>query len=317
MEITKPKEFRDLGSDRTAYERVKDQIEALEGFIPEYRALLLKRMRIRSPLSMGRDIVTGFVSSGDVRFELQAERRKSKTSYKTIVVGWEANLNGINFATETRTLTGVVKEDDKNYISCESALDDFVKIAYGTLNPTLELNIQLEGTRGIEESDRIVVPEKAVLDTESALAYFNAQKILPYLKELSKTYREETNVIAQATGEKVVSVTQKTGYKAGKIEREITDWTYVVKTLITMPEKKTKKNAEPRELEILADEGISLSQRVERFESLYELIKKKPYGTLKLYVSVNSLLDRIDDLKKGPEGSKKIATVYKAEHREL
>jgi hypothetical protein len=317
MEIKRPKEFVSLGVNRTEYERVKDQIEALEGFIPEYKRLLLKKMGIRSSLSMGGDTINRFVSSGDVKFELQAERRKSKTSYKTIVVGWEANLNGINFATETRTLTGVIKEDDKNYISCESALDDFVKIAYGTLNPTVELNIKPEGTTGVKETDRIVVPEKAVLDSESAIAYFNAQNMLGYLKELSKSYREETNAAAQTIREKVVPVTQKTGYKAGTIEREITDWTYAVKTLITMPEKKARKNAEPGELEMLADEEISLNYRVEMFGSVYELIKKKPYGNLKLYVGVNSLLDRIDDLKKGPDGCKRTAIVYKAEHREI
>lgn len=317
MEINKPKEFVSLGKNRTGYERVKDQIEALENFIPEYRELLLKRMGIRSPLRMGKDSVTIFVSSGDVRFELQAERRKSKTPYKTIVVGWEANLNGINFAAETRTLTGVLKEDEKNYISCESALDDFVKIAYGTLNPSVELNIKPDGTTGAVEADRIIVPEKAVLDTDCAIAYFNALAMLEYLKELSKSYREETNVIAQATGDKVVPVTQETGYKAGTIEREITNWTYAVKTMITMPEKKVKKNAEPGELEMLADEEISLNDRIDMFGGVYDLIRKKPYGNLKLYVGVNSLLDRIDNLKKGSDGCKRIAVVYKAEHREI
>ncbi len=308
MEIIRPKEFESLRKDRKNYQKVIDEINAIEAFVPKYKDLLLRKMGVKSPYGIGPVPVIKYVNSGSIRLELQAERRIGKTSYKSIVDGWESCMNGINFASDTRTLTGVLKEDGKNYVSCESVLSDFVKIAYGTLNPTVELNIK--SAIGAGEENLIYVPEVVKLDNDSAIAYLNAPAYLKGLKELSKAFREDAGEKAEALGTDIVPITKGIGIKSGKIERSGPDYNYVVTTLITMPTKKVKKDASPGELEILADENYGFGNRLGLFDKTYDLIKHAPYGQLKLYAGIDSLIDRIDSLK---DEDKKTATVYKAQ----
>lgn len=311
MEIKKPKEFVSLGTNRTEYVRVTDQIKALENFMPQYKDLLLKKMRIRSPYSMGKDIVEKSVQSGDIYLDIQVERRSS-VPYQSIVDGWRTLLDGTNLLTDYRTITGVLKEDDKNYISCESALTDFQRIAYGKMNMALELNIK-QATNGYL-TDTIEVPEIAQLDTESAMAYFNGAVMLKSLKELSQTYKEEANEVAKVTGYNVIPVTRKMGIETGETEKRTISWANVVKSMIAMPSKRKTKNPKIGELESLANESRSFGERFEMFGNKYDLVKHNPHGNWMLYVGVDSLNDRLDYLVKE---NTEVIKVLKAENKEM
>ena len=79
MEIIKPKEFESLRKDRKNYQKVIDEINAIEAFVPKYKDLLLRKMGVKSPYGIGPVPVIKYVNSGSIRLELQAERRIGKT----------------------------------------------------------------------------------------------------------------------------------------------------------------------------------------------------------------------------------------------
>ncbi len=142
-----------------------------------------------------------------------------------------------------------------------------------------------------------MVPESADdvrLDTKCANAYWHALQIVDGMEALVNTYARAVKKAEKANGKKGVAVTKKTTYESKTVDQERANWAGVVKTLIHMP---TDRNDEEKELDALADETVSIKERIEDWGDNYDLVRHTPYGEVKLYVGLNSVAARILDLK--------------------
>ncbi|GEM_PF-5205049 len=287
--------FVDLETSRTAYERASQALPKVrENLIEPFKALVYEAAGI-DPYQMETDVVRVPVRAGNVRFEFQVERRIATPAYKGIVEGWYAYVNGVNLLAGERTITGVIRRDGRNYVSAESVRDELVIRAYGMLKVGLEFNmVNHEGISGLEE---IVVPESAEevrLDGKYANAYWNALQIVDGMEMLVSTYARAVKKAEKRNGKKGVAVTQKTAYESKTVDQERANWAGVVKTLIHMP---TDRGDDEKELDELADETVSIKERVEEWGHVYDLARHTPYGEMKLYVGLNSVAARIQELK--------------------
>lgn len=313
-EIKMPKEFESLERNRKDYERANLGVKIIEKFLlPQYRALLVKKMRMPSDLRNMRDpILIKNVNSGDATLEMQAERRVSKPSYEGIVGSWQAMLNNLNYYTQHRAITRVKRIDGRNFDPATETYGDLHGIANGSLEFALELNVI--GKKGVEETDRIYIPLEIGLDTNSANAYINALNHLPTLKAFVKRYNAALNKKADDELTALVEVTQEIGYWAERIQKETPKYANVVKTLVPMDTEKPADLKKKRELELLADESIDCEERVGMFKGRYDLSIEHPYGKKALYVGIDSVLKRIEHLK---EEKPTKTIVEKGQHQEM
>ncbi len=297
--------FVSLEKSRTAYERASQALPALkENLLDPFKGLVYAAAGL-DPYQMGKDIVQVPVPVGDIRFGFQVERRIQNPAYQAVVEGWQDYVRGVNLLAQERTITGIIKRDGKHYVAADTLLDEFLIKTYGKLKVCLEFNMNKHD--GVSELEQIVVPDSAdavQLTTAFGNAYWNGLQMVDSMEALVKAYAKAVKRESETTGEKRVAVTKTTAYEPNAVKSERANWAGVVKTLVQVP---TDRNDEEKELEALADDSVSLRERVDEFGDRYDLVRHTPYGEVKLYVGLNSVHARIEDLKSDTTVSERIS----------
>jgi hypothetical protein len=311
----KAPQYIDIEKSRTAYERASQALPKLkENLIEPFKNKLYGASGI-DPYSMNLDVIQKQIPVGDVTFDFQIERRIKNPAYKSIVEGWSGYVKGLNLLTTERTITGVIKREGINYVSAESLRDQFAVRAYGALDVGLEFNMlnpeKMLKQKGISKLEEIVIPESHMdvrLETQFANAYWNAIQLVDGMERLVETYTREIRKAEKLQGARGLKVTKKKEYATEAVYPERANWAGVVKTLIQMPTDKDNKDNEDKELDILADERLSIKERIEEFGDFYNLVKHNPYGEQKLYVGLGSVAGRIQELKCEKTSSERLTT---------
>jgi len=302
----------DVAEGRIDYERAKQGAELIK---KEKTALeeSLKRETGYSHLDLPEEGAELDVARGAVTFKIKSFKIVKKPQYKSAVEGMENYLEGIaNLLSEGRTITGVVKEGRRTYVAAEKLLEEFDIIVAGIMLPDIRQNIT-HSTEGQilkdADLDKIVLDESrdpAALTEENFLNYLKMDIVLPTLKKYVAAY--EKALSKGKKKEKVTAVDDKVAYKTTKSTPVITDWANVVKTLVTVP---TDPDMEG-ELNMLADASVSKAEK-ERTMPHYKMIYHEVRGESILYISLESVYDRIQELKGSQTESKRL----KVEPKEL
>jgi len=230
------------------------------------------------------------VGKGAVTFIVSSYTGIKKPSYKTAVEGLENHLKGYQFMlNNSRTITGIAKEHGVAVIDVERLLEESEVIVGGILQPGVTHRIKYETATEIPIPEAMYLKGRkgSALSENNLIEYVQMDKLHASLDTFVKAY--EKNLRKGGSGVKPVS--SKKGYATEKSEAEGTDWAYVVKTLIQV-----RDNEEQGELNILADQGISLAEKKRQLPS-FDLMYRIVYNERKLYVSLPSVFDRIQQLK--------------------
>ncbi len=288
----------DLKAGRRDYERAKQGVALI---MSEKSALekALKEYTEYDDLNLPKDTIETSIRRGDVRFIIKSESRIKRPPYKEAVVGMENYLDGVAFLVAQGTeISGVIRRSKLIFIEVSKLFEAFNIIVWGILNPGVEHTIRYEVTGELAEErplDELTLragrnPE--ALTEENFVNYARMDRINPILVAYVSAYDAKL-AEGQRKPEKTTPVTSRAAYVTTKSKAEGPDWTYVVKTLVTVP-------TDPKtvgELNILNDQNLS---RIEKGDRLpyYDLTYKRDDPTL-LYVSIQSVDQRIQSLKTG------------------
>lgn len=285
--IQKLPEFSGVKESRTNYERAIHLLDFVDDkFVMPYREILLGQL-ISDKYKAPEEKMTKRLGLDGLEVALEVHRKLSP-SYKGIVEAWESYVNGVNFLASTREISGVIKREGQNYVTTHSLLESFLVGVAGNINPTLELNVRSAGFYNVNSFE---IPENLRLNGEHVNFYWNALEAKKTAEKLVKDYKKALKDVVSETEVIDVDVTKKASYAPKSSKGERTNWTGVVKTLITMPTEKDEDGE--RELEILADNNITFADKQEELGEFYAL--KQRNG--EVYVGIDSVFGRMQYLK--------------------
>ncbi len=291
-------EFKgDLTEGKQDYERAKQGADLVK---KEMSALeeRLKADTGYSQLEPPEEKTTKDVRRGDVTFNITSIKKIKKPQYKTAVEGMENYLDGIfSLISGGRTITGVVKEGKQTYVSVDRLLEEFDIIVAGVMLPDVKHTIKYDVTGALADEiplDEIVLKDgrnPSSITEENFANYVRMDRIISNLTDYVKAYEAELSK-GQRKKEKLTQVTDEAAYETTKSKATGVDWMYVVTKLITVPTNPKEKG----ELNILSDDEVSKAEK-ERQMPTYKLMYREPLGEKKLYVSLQSVYNRIQELK--------------------
>jgi len=169
-------------------------------------------------------------------------------------------------------------------------------IVAGVMKPEVKQTIKYETTGELAEEkplDEIVLRDKpsSSLTEDNLATYVRLDRIASNLTAYVKAYEKEL-AKGQRKPEKTIAVTTRSAYQTTKSTSDGVDWAYVTKSLVSVPtDSKTVG-----ELNIISDASISRAEK-EREMPTYKLTYREVRGTKRLYVSIQSVYQRIQDLK--------------------
>jgi hypothetical protein len=283
------------------YERAKQNIEVLQGDQGKVRLEeTLKRNTGYNEFNLPREPQDYSISLGGVTFNVRSERTTKRPQYKTAVTQMENYLSGILLLTsEDRVITGVAKEQGKWCISVDTLLQQYELIIAGVKSPGIKQTIKYEASGIIAEEK---APQELYLPTEvngnltvdNFRNYVRKDKLMhiseKYVKDYEKALKKESK---SSKTEGIVAVNSRKGYKIEGTKTEGVDWAYVAKTLVS----DCFENEDTMgELNILADPNISTKAKRNELP-FYDLFVREPFGQKTLYVGIESVYHRIQDLK--------------------
>ena len=282
---------------RRDYERAKQGLELLETDPSKIKLEdALKRSTRYSQFNLPTESIAVDITRGDVTFNVRSEATTKRPSYKSVVTEMENYLVAINtLLDEGRTLTGVAKEGDKWVISTKSLIEQYAIRVAGVMIPdvrhtiTYSVSGELANEKTPKDFDTGVKPSKA-LNAENFANYARRDRLRAELGEFVEAYEKEL-LKSDKTEEGVIPVNTMDAYKAEKITVKGVNWGYVTKTLI-----KVRDGNEEGELNILANPAISLAEK-RRELPFYELVTREVRGEKRVYVTLESVYNRIQDLK--------------------
>ncbi|MGV8087151.1 MAG: hypothetical protein ACP5N1_05980 [Candidatus Woesearchaeota archaeon] len=284
----------DLKNHR-AYERAKENIEVIN----DYSGIIkleetLKKEAGYNEFNMPKSPQKYEIKIGDVSFSVRSEMTTKRPQYKTAATQMENYLNGIILlVSQDRVITGVAKEEKKWCISVDKLLEQYELIIAGVKSPGLKQTIKYEifgtlASEKIKEMD-LSVSSDGKLNTENFVNYVKADALRDISEKYVKAYEKELKS-KDKIGD-ITPINTRKGFKEENSKTEGIDWAYVVKTLVN-----TETVDEEGELNTLADPSINLEQKKEELP-FYDLFERKVYGEQKLYVGIESVYNRIQDLK--------------------
>lgn len=289
----------DLQAGRRDYERAKQGSELLGGWMPQFEGAV-KAQTGFNELNLPSDQTTTTIESGLVKFLVDSFTKTKRPKYKAAVEGMENYLKGISvLLSQGRTITGILKEGRSTYIRTDSLLNAFDLIVAGVMELEVKHTITYEVSGALADEgviDELVLgdPTSAGEVTESnSRKYIRADRLRPVLERYVKAY-EKALAKGQRKEKKTKAVTSKSAYTTTRGKSEGPDWAYVVKTLIKVPTDEECVG----ELNALADEDVSKAEKERQFP-WYKLKYMEPRGVQRLYVSIQSVYDRIQSLKEG------------------
>jgi len=262
---------RDYDRAQQGAERIKKEMSTLEERLKAHTGY--------DKLNLPQPSATTMIVRGDVKIEIKSEKRTKKPAYKEAACEMERYLNGINFLlSEGRTITGVVKEGKKTYIGITKLVEAYEVMVAGVTVSEVKHTIRWDSE--IQAVDELVLTGKSTMTAENFEQYAKMDMMLPAMKTYVKAY--ETKLTKdQRSREKVTAVTSKSALKSTKTTSKGPNWKYVVTNIV-------------EELDELASESSKAEK--ERELPFYDLIYK---ANKRLFVSLQSVYDRIQDLKEG------------------
>jgi hypothetical protein len=288
----------DIKEQRRDYERAKQGVELLDNDLSKEKLEdALRRASEYSEFNIPTAPVDTEIVRGDVSFNVRSEATTKRPQYKTAVTGIENYINGTHFLVNNgHTITGVVKEGNKWYVATDTLLEHCEIMLASIMIPDIKQTITyiLSGDLSAEPT-----PKTIDLGSQKSSRALNAENFANYARrdrlrqDLSKFVESYELALSQEekTGEGIVQVNTRAGYKEEKIKSKGANWAYVAKTLIRIKEKDDEG-----ELNMLADSETSLASK-KRELPFYDLRTRDVRGSEKVYVSLQSVYDRIQDLK--------------------
>ncbi len=297
------------------FERAKHNVEQMTLLEERIQKLIKRKFRV-NPFRMDdkkadRELKVGDIKLADVQFQL----RYSKTPYADVLAGMESKLQGITYlSTRGSDLINVILEGDEPYILGSHLLEEFNIILSGNLNPALKCVIKPVGDYQ-QPKDKLLVPRGAYdqLSGNTMVLWVALQTALKAEEKYVKLFKDAAAKGAPEDGKKVTQ-TKKSGevVEGSIIEKKTVDYTDIVRTLISVPTDIHDRDPWDPELPYLARDDLSIGQ-MKKLLSWYDLIElknKRKRQEAGIYVSVQSVEDRIDDLI---DGDQKRVTVNVAE----
>ncbi len=195
---------------------------------------------------------------------------------------------------EPRAVTGVAKENDQMFVRVDKLLDFYENIIVSAILPEVANTVKYATEGALTDEGVVSEVEKpediSALTEENAVAYVRMDRMKKGLTRFSKDY--EAELPAEEGYETTVQVTESAAYKTSVQTKNVTDWKTVVGTMVTLPHQE----GEEGELNYLVDEDVSLAQKA-RDHPEFDLMYRHPHGVQTLYVSVESVYNRIQELK--------------------
>jgi hypothetical protein len=247
------------------------------------------------------------ISKGDVVVSIKSSQATKKPSYKSAVTEWEHYLIGTQRRVSRGVATvGIAKEKSVYMISAEKLLDEFYTIVEANRFPGVRhtIDFDVKGNLATEQlPDELETKgRKGFVITDRSLAdYVRMERFKAVYENFMQQY--ESELTPGKPGMKLVSEEQ--GYNVEKTKAQGPDWYNVVRSMVSIEDlskgKKTKKSADREpdvegELNILADHSISLAEKRRMFDN-YDLMYRESNGERKVYVSLQSVYDRLQTLK--------------------
>jgi len=205
----------------------------------------------------------------------------------------ENYIGGINsLLFENRIITGVAKENDLWCISVDKLLETYEVIMAAVKSVGVKQTITYEADASL------MVPPKKLDISFSTNGRLTAENFHDYMmkdllrsnsQEYKKDYEKELKKKQKISGIAVINT--RKGYKEDTTKSEGIDWAYVAKTLVSNDPDCLG------ELNVLSDEKISFEDK-QAIMPQYKLFIREPFNQNTLYVGIESVFDRIQDLKK-------------------
>ena len=288
-----------LKKGRKSYERAKQGSELVE----REKSLLEERLKERtgfSSLNLPAEPTETRVSEGDVTFVVRSEATTPRPSYKTAVESMVVYLNGVYYVMHSGAKTPwAFQQGELTFVEIGKLFEDLKIIVNGIFLPGVRHTIIYEISDKLAAEkplDELVLKEgrnSAAFTPENFATYVRMDRLEPILTAYVEDYEAEL-AKGQRGKERVTPVTSRSAYETTRTKAKGPNWTYVVKTLITVPTD-TKSIGE---LDVLSDPSLSKAEKERRFPH-YDLAYRGEEPRL-LYVSVQSVAKRIESLKEGP-----------------
>lgn len=290
-------EFKgNLETERRNYERAKQGSPLLE---EEKKKLEdhLKAWTGFDEWNFPIGVVNQDITRGDVTFTVKSHSTTKRPQYKTAVTEMENYLSALNsFAMRNQARPGLIVESKNAYIRVDILLERAEEIVQGIIRtiPEHEIAYGVKGELATEKAPATYQVEKErsyKIKAEDFADYVRMDRIQGVLDKFKRAFEKKFK--KEKPEEKISPVTTRTGYARSTVNAEGTDWTYVVKTLISTP---TMEEQGEGEFERLAEQDVSLPEKQKDMPD-YLLIRKTSNGQAGIYVGVLSVYDRIQMLK--------------------
>lgn len=293
-------EFKgDLQAGRRDYERAKQGSE-LVAYEKSELEEALKAHTGFSELNLPKKPTETTIIRDDVKFVIVSRAKTRRPPYKEAVTEMEDYLRGIYFLIhQGMNIRGVFQRDELTFVQIEKLFEAFNIIVGGIFEPGVEHTIryELQGALAeegpLEELTLRAGRNPGALTAENFANYIRMERLYPILVQYVKAY-EAALTKGQRKPERTTPITSRSAYVTTKSKARGPDWAHVVKTLITAPVRK----ATTGEINTLADPTIGLAEKKNRFP-YYELTYRRDEPSV-LYVSIQSVSDRINSLLEGP-----------------
>jgi len=289
--------FNGKTDNHRMYERAKTNIESIssdEGM--QKLEETLKKETGYNDFSLPREPQEYIIEKGGITFSVKSETTTKRPQYKAAVAQMENYINGINYLlSQERVITGVAKERGRWCVSVNTLLEQYELIIAGVKSPGIKQTVKYELENPLAKDD---VPKEMDLSA-GGVQGLNAESFRIYvlkdtLRDISekyvKAYEKELKGSSKVKG--IVAINTRKGYEEKNIKSEGTDWAYVAKTLVNDGEDEESSG----ELNILSSSDLSFEQKRKELP-FYELFIREPFGEKTLYVGIESVYNRIQDLK--------------------
>ncbi len=280
------------------YERAKENIVVLNADEGTKKLEQTLKMNTRyNDFNLPRVPEDYNIGLGDVTFNVRSETTTKRPQYKTAVNQMENYISGIMLLLSSdRVITGVAKEEGQWCISAEKLLEQYELIIAGVKSPGIKQTITYETTglmaqENVPQELHLAIESNGNLTADNFRNYVRKDRLLEVSEKYVKAYEKALGKEKKVAG--IVSVNSRKGYKEESIKTEGTNWAYVAKTLVN---DSFEDDDTMGELNILANPDISVKAKRKELP-FYDLFVRQPYGEKTIYVGLESVYHRIQDLK--------------------
>lgn len=298
----------DVAKEARDSERAKHNVERMDGLQKKILGLIKKRYKFDISTEDSDVIERELMVDGVKIADVQLERRYRKTAYKKVVEEMEDHLEGIAFhKNRGRHITDTIRRNSKLYIHAERLLEDFDIILGGNLGLAVEYNVNpLVSYK--EPRETLIVPEDSTtkLSANSIRLLAQIGFALPLEKAYLTKYNKEAAKGAPNGGVNVTEVSSRKAVEGGHTEKDLTDYTNIVRSLIPVPTEDHTKKWDP-ELPYLVRKDISFESKKD-IMPWYELATGRNGERLGVYVGIKSVYERLQELKEN--GARKIKVPF-------